>query len=52
MYWDDMVDGYIKLILDRFYKQCDNVLKGASIFERFIKTFSIADFMSNMEGTL
>ncbi len=52
LYWDDMVDGYIKLILDRFYKQCDNVLKGASIFERFIKTFSIADFMSNMEGTL
>ena len=51
MYWDDVVETYIRLILERFYKQCDSVLKGAKLFERFIKTFSIAEFMNNMEVT-
>jgi hypothetical protein len=33
-----------------FHQQCDSVLKGARLFERFVKTLSIADFMKNMEG--
>ena len=52
LYWDEIVQKYITLILNQFYKQCDSVLKGANLFERFIKTLSIADFMNNMEGTL
>ena len=51
LYWDDVVDKYIKMIIERFHKQCDSVLDGASLFERFIKTLSIADFMNNMEGS-
>lgn len=52
LYWDDIVNEYIQLILTQFYKQCDSVLKGANLFERFIKALSIADFMNNMEGTV
>jgi hypothetical protein len=52
LYWDLVVSKYIKIILQHYYKQCDSVLQGASLFERFIKTLSIADFMNNMEGTL
>ena len=52
LYWDDGVNEYISVILAQFYKQCDSVLKGANLFERFIKTLSIADFMNNMEGTI
>ncbi|MBR2970889.1 MAG: DEAD/DEAH box helicase family protein [Clostridia bacterium] len=50
LYWDDVVAEYINRIIDRFHRQCDSVLEGASLFERFIKTLSIADFMNNMEG--
>ena len=52
LYWDGVVSYYIQLILSQFYKQCDSVLKGATLFEKFVKTLSIADFMNNMEGTL
>jgi hypothetical protein len=52
LYWDLVVKKYIDAILNQYYKQCDSVLQGASLFERFIKTLSIADFMNNMEGTL
>jgi hypothetical protein len=52
LYWDAVVSKYINLILRQYYKQCDSVLQGAALFERFIKTLSIADFMNNMEGTL
>jgi hypothetical protein len=52
LYWDLVVSKYINLILKQYYKQCDSVLQGAGLFERFIKTLSIADFMNNMEGTL
>jgi hypothetical protein len=52
LYWDLVVSKYINAILEQYYKQCDSVLQGASLFERFIKTLSIADFMNNMEGTL
>ena len=45
-----MVGYYINLILGSFYKQCDSVLNSAELFEKFIKTLSIADFMNNMEG--
>ena len=37
-------------LIKQFHKQCDSVLKGARLFERFVKTLSIADFMKNMEG--
>ena len=50
LYWDDVVGYYIGLILNGFYKQCDSVLNSAELFEKFIKTLSIADFMNNMEG--
>lgn len=50
LFWDDAVNKYIKLILDRFHLQCDSVLQSARLFEKFIKTLSIADFMNNMEG--
>lgn len=52
LYWDDVVRVYLDMILSRFHKQCDSVLSGANLFERFIKSFSIADFMNNMEGAL
>lgn len=52
LYWDGAVKVYIDKILDQFHKQCDSVLDGASLFEKFIKTLSIADFMNNMEGTV
>jgi hypothetical protein len=52
LYWDLVVSKYINAILEQYYKQCDSVLQGASLFERFIKTLSIADFMNNMEGTV
>ena len=52
LYWDAVVSKYINLILQQYYKQCDSVLQGAALFEKFIKTLSIADFMNNMEGTL
>ena len=52
LYWDAVVERYLGLILERFHKQCDSVLEGAKLFERFIKTLSIADFMKNMEGTV
>ena len=52
LYWDDVVEKYIGLIIGQFHKQCDSVLQGARLFERFIKTLSIADFMNNMEGTV
>ncbi len=50
LYWDDVVKVYIDLILYSFHQQCDNVLQGAKLFERFIKIFSIAEFMNNMEA--
>ena len=50
LYWDDVANRYIQLILTEFYNQCDKVLQNASLFERFIKTCSIAEFMTNMEG--
>ena len=46
------LDYVEKKVLQQYYKQCDSVLQGAALFERFIKTLSIADFMNNMEGTL
>jgi len=52
LYWDTVVATYIKLILDQFHSQCDSVLKGARLFEKFVKTLSIADFMNNMEGAV
>ena len=52
LFWDDVVDVYIRLILLVFHQQCDNVLQGAKLFERFIKIFSIAEFMNNMEGDI
>lgn len=47
-YWTDVVQNYLKLILDEFYKQCDSVLDSAKLFEKFIKTLTIAEFMNNM----
>ena len=52
LYWDSVVENYIGKIIDQFHKQCDSVLNGARLFEKFVKTLSIADFMNNMEGTL
>jgi hypothetical protein len=52
LYWDTIVSKYMDTILDRFYKQCDSVLQSAGLFEKFIKTLSIADFMNNMEGNV
>ena len=52
LYWDSVVNEYLKLIIDMFHQQCDSVLKGARLFERFVKTLSIADFMKNMEGNV
>jgi superfamily II DNA/RNA helicase len=52
LYWDDVVMTYIGLILDRFHSQCDSVLKSATLFEKFVKTLAVADFMNNMEGTV
>ena len=52
LYWDGAVKIYIDKILGKFHKQCDSVLEGASLFEKFIKTLSIADFMNNMEGSI
>lgn len=52
LYWDDVACKYVNKILQTFYKQCDNVLDSAKLFERFIKTLSIAEFMNNMEGTV
>ena len=52
LYWDTVTEEYINLILNQFHQQCDSVLNGARLFERFIKMLSIADFMNNMEGTL
>ena len=52
LYWDEIVKKYLDLILAQFHKQCDSVLQGATLFEKFIKTLSIADFMNNMEGTM
>ena len=50
LFWDDLVEKYIRLIIEKFHKQCDSVLEGASLFEHFIKTLSVASFMNNMEG--
>ena len=50
LYWDEVVGNYMGRILGQFYKQCDSVLDSAGLFEKFIKTLSIADFMNNMEG--
>lgn len=50
LYWDDVVNHYISLIIARFHKQCDSVLESAVLFENFVKKMSIADFMNNMEG--
>jgi hypothetical protein len=50
LYWDDVVMKYLKIILLQFHAQCDSVLSSAALFEKFIKTLAIADFMSNMEG--
>jgi hypothetical protein len=52
LYWDEIVANYINMILAQFYKQCDSVLQSAGLFEKFIKTLSIADFMNNMEGNV
>jgi hypothetical protein len=52
LYWDEVVGYYIGMILTQFYKQCDSVLNSAGLFEKFIKTLSIADFMNNMEGNV
>ena len=52
LYWDEVAERYIGLILSQFHKQCDSVLNGAKMFEKFIKTLSIADFMNNMEGAI
>lgn len=52
LYWDKVVYSYLGPIVTEFHKQCDSVLKGARLFERFVKTLSIADFMKNMEGTV
>ena len=52
LYWDEVAGEYMEKILSQFYKQCDSVLKSASLFENFIKILSIADFMNNMEGTV
>ena len=49
MYWNTAAEPYVKAILTKFYNQCDSVLRSAKLFERFIKTFSIAEFMNNME---
>ncbi len=49
--WDSVVKKYMDLIMERFYKQCDSVLQGADMFARFIKTFSIAEFMNSMDNT-
>ncbi len=51
LYWDNVVQKYLALILDKFYRQCDTVLESSRLFERFIKTFSIAELMNNMEGS-
>ena len=50
LYWDEVALKYINMILAQFYKQCDSVLDSAKLFEKFIKTLSIADFMNNMDG--
>ena len=52
LYWDTVVNEYLGLIIGMFHQQCDSVLKGARLFERFVKTLSIADFMKNMEGNV
>lgn len=49
MYWDEVVAEYLKPILKQFHSQCDSVLQGAKLFERFIKSFSIAEFMNSMK---
>lgn len=49
LFWDNVVKNYIDRVLEQFYKQCDNVLDSAAMFERFIKTLAIAEFISNME---
>ena len=50
LYWDEVVMKYMQLILHQFHDQCDKVLKSAALFEKFIKTLAVADFMNNMEG--
>jgi hypothetical protein len=50
LYWDEVVMKYMQYILDQFHSQCDNVLSSAALFEKFIKTLAVADFMNNMEG--
>lgn len=52
LYWDDVVNKYIAILLEKFYKQCDSVLQSAKLFEKFIKNLSIADFINNMEGKM
>ncbi len=52
LYWDAVVNTYLSLIINKFHEQCNSVLLGAELFERFVKTLSIADFMNNMEGTV
>ena len=50
LYWDEVVMVYLQHILNRFHAQCDSVLESAALFEKFIKTLAVADFMNNMEG--
>ncbi len=52
LYWDEVVEKYIQIIIAQFHNQCDSVLRGARLFEKFVKTLSIADFMNNMEGNV
>ncbi|MBO7149318.1 MAG: DEAD/DEAH box helicase family protein [Clostridia bacterium] len=52
LYWDEIVAKYLSIILSHFHMQCDSVLDGAKLFEKFIKTLTIAEFMSDMEGNV
>jgi hypothetical protein len=52
IYWDETVMTYINLILQRFHDQCDSVLQSAALFEKFVKTLAVADFMNNMDGNV
>ncbi|MBP3665810.1 MAG: hypothetical protein J6K29_02045 [Clostridia bacterium] len=52
LYWDDTVMTYLQHVLKRFHDQCDSVLKSAALFEKFVKTLAVADFMNNMEGNV
>ena len=49
LYWDDGVKWFLQYILNKFHGQCDYVLESAYLFEQFIKKFSVAELMNNME---